>query len=81
MCPTSCAASCLTRASAIADGGGGTGGAGTVSNKRRLLEAGSNEIEQGYVLKDGGVRDGLEWVDAKPGGWCRSSWLDNRLIR
>ncbi|MGH8750964.1 MAG: outer membrane lipoprotein chaperone LolA [Burkholderiales bacterium] len=30
------------------------------------LLAGSNEIEQGYTLKDDGVQDGLEWLDALP---------------
>ncbi|MDO8206427.1 MAG: outer membrane lipoprotein chaperone LolA [Gallionella sp.] len=30
------------------------------------LLAGSNEIERGFVLKDAGNRDGLEWLQATP---------------
>ncbi len=30
------------------------------------LLAGSNEIERGFVLIESGVRDGLEWLQAKP---------------
>ena len=32
------------------------------------LLAGSNEIERGFVLKDNGNRDGLEWLQATPKG-------------
>ncbi|MCX7193691.1 MAG: outer membrane lipoprotein chaperone LolA [Proteobacteria bacterium] len=32
------------------------------------LLAGSNEIERGFVLKEAGNRDGLEWLQAKPKG-------------
>lgn len=30
------------------------------------LLAGSNEIERGFVLKESGARDGIEWLQAKP---------------
>jgi len=30
------------------------------------LLAGSNEIERGFILKDAGNRDGLEWLQATP---------------
>jgi chaperone LolA len=30
------------------------------------LLAGSNEIERGFMLKDAGIRDGLEWLQATP---------------
>ena len=30
------------------------------------LLAGSNEIENGYALKDAGTRDGLDWLEALP---------------
>lgn len=32
------------------------------------LLAGSNEIERGFVLKEGGSREGLEWLQATPKG-------------
>lgn len=30
------------------------------------LLAGSNEIEKFFVLKDAGIRDGMDWLEAKP---------------
>lgn len=37
-----------------------------IGSSPAALLAGSNEIEQGFTLTDGGQRDGMEWVDAAP---------------
>ena len=37
-----------------------------IGSSPAALLAGSNEIEKGFVLTDGGQRDGMEWVDAAP---------------
>lgn len=37
-----------------------------IGSSPAALLAGSNEIEKGFTLTDGGQRDGMEWVDAVP---------------
>jgi outer membrane lipoprotein carrier protein len=37
-----------------------------IGSSPAALLAGSNEIEKGFKLADGGQRDGLEWVEASP---------------
>jgi outer membrane lipoprotein carrier protein len=37
-----------------------------IGSSPAALLAGSNEIEKGFTLTDGGQRDGMEWVDAAP---------------
>lgn len=39
-----------------------------IGSSPAALLAGSNEIEKGFKLTDGGQRDGLEWVEASPKG-------------
>lgn len=37
-----------------------------IGSSPAALLAGSNEIEKGFKLSDGGLHDGLEWVEAAP---------------
>ena len=39
-----------------------------LGNSPAALLAGNNEIERGFVLKNSGNRDGLEWLQATPKG-------------
>ncbi len=37
-----------------------------LGNSPAALLSGNNEIERGFVLKDMGTRDGLDWMQAAP---------------